>query len=66
MVARTASPSDRRTVLITLTEQGREAVDGALAGLVEDERALLIGLSDRERDELATLLRRLLTPFEQD
>ncbi|WP_114907250.1 MarR family winged helix-turn-helix transcriptional regulator [Ornithinimicrobium murale] len=66
MVARTASPTDRRTVLITLTAQGREAVDGALAGLVEDERDLLIGLSPQERDELAALLRRLLTPFEQD
>ncbi|USQ79466.1 MarR family transcriptional regulator [Ornithinimicrobium faecis] len=66
MVARTASPSDRRTVLITLTAQGREAVDGALAGLVDDERDLLIGLSPQERGELAALLRRLLTPFEQD
>ena len=66
MVARAPSESDRRTVLITLTAQGREAVDSALADLVTDEHELLAGLSVRERDELAGLLRRLLTPFEHD
>lgn len=66
MVARSASAQDRRTVLITLTDAGREAVDGALAGLVEDERQLLAGLSPQERDGLATLLQRLLMPFEQE
>ena len=34
MVARAPSESDRRTVLITLTSHGREAVDSALADLV--------------------------------
>ncbi|WP_256842820.1 MarR family winged helix-turn-helix transcriptional regulator [Ornithinimicrobium cryptoxanthini] len=66
MVARAPSESDRRTVLITLTAQGREAVDSALADLVTDEHELLAGLSVRERDELAAALRRLLAPFEQD
>lgn len=66
MVARSPSESDRRTVLITLTAQGRAAVDSALADLVTDEHELLAGLSVRERDELAAALRRLLAPFEQD
>ena len=66
MVARAPSESDRRTVLITLTAQGREAVDSALADLVTDEHELLAGLSVRERDLLAAALRRLLAPFEQD
>lgn len=65
MVARSHSASDRRTVLISLTAQGREAVDGALADLVEDERGLLAGLSAQERASLGDLLRRLLVPFEQ-
>ncbi|SRR5699024_93423 len=65
MVARKHSESDRRTVLITLTDQGREAVDGALADLVRDEHDLLQGLTARERQALSGLLRRLLTPFEQ-
>lgn len=66
MVARTPSASDRRTVLITLTARGREAVDGALAGLVDDEQELLASLSPQERAVLAGLLRRLLLPFEQE
>ena len=66
MVARSASESDRRTVLISLTTQGREAVDSALADLVEDEKDLLSGLSAAEREALAGALRRLLAPFEQE
>jgi DNA-binding MarR family transcriptional regulator len=65
MVARAASESDRRTVLITLTTQGREVVDSALADLVDDEKDLLSGLSAPEREALAGALRRLLAPFEQ-
>lgn len=65
MVERTSSANDRRTVLIRLTGQGREAVDGALAGLVGDEQELLASLSAQERDQLADLLRQLLMPFEQ-
>ena len=66
MVARSATDSDRRTVLISLTTQGREAVDSALADLVEDEKDLLSGLSAAEREALAGALRRLLAPFEQE
>lgn len=66
MVARSASESDRRTVLISLTTRGREAVDSALADLVEDEKDLLSGLSAAEREALAGALRRLLAPFEQE
>lgn len=65
MVARAHSASDRRTVLISLTAQGREAVDGALADLVEDEHGLLAELSAPEHACLAGLLRRLVVPFEQ-
>jgi len=65
MVSREHSSSDRRTVLISLSPRGREAVDGALAGLVDDERDLLQGLSAQERTDLADLLRRLVLTFEQ-
>ena len=65
MVARAHSASDRRTVLITLTVAGREAVDGALADLVEDERGLLAILSAQERSSLAGLLRDLVVRFER-
>lgn len=65
MVARSPSPSDRRTVLISLTAHGREAVDGALADLVDDERELLAGLTPQECTTMADSLRRLLGRFEQ-
>ncbi|MEO7845119.1 MAG: MarR family transcriptional regulator [Nocardioides sp.] len=62
-VERLADPADRRGVLVRLTPDGKQAVDGAFAALVEAERELLSGLSARDRDRLAALLRPLLAPF---
>jgi DNA-binding MarR family transcriptional regulator len=45
-------------VLISLTERGREVVDEVVARHVE--RELLSVLSQREQDQLAGLLRKLL------
>ncbi|WP_233703256.1 MarR family winged helix-turn-helix transcriptional regulator [Janibacter endophyticus] len=63
-VERTPSPSDRRGVIVRLTETGRAAVDGAMADLITRERDLLAELSETETGELTALLRRLLAPFE--
>ena len=62
-VERLADPADRRGVLVRLTPDGKTAVDGAFGALVEAERHLLAGLSARDRDRLAALLRPLLAPF---
>jgi DNA-binding MarR family transcriptional regulator len=51
-------------VLVTLTERGQERVDAALAGLLRRERALLAGLDDAERRNLADLMRILRAPFD--
>lgn len=64
-VERTPSPSDRRGVIVRLTETGRAAVDGAMADLIARERDLLAELSEAETGELTSLLRRLLAPFER-
>jgi DNA-binding MarR family transcriptional regulator len=64
LVARGPDPSDRRGVKVTLTPLGREVVDAAIAELLERERILLNHLPASERDHLAELLRRLLSPFE--
>lgn len=64
-VERTPSPSDRRGVIVRLTETGRAAVDGAMADLITRERDLLAELSETETGELTALLRRLLAPFER-
>jgi len=64
LVRREPDPRDKRGVLVTLTEQGQERVDAALAGLLRRERALLADLDDAERRNLADLMRILLAPFD--
>ncbi len=64
LVARRPAPDDRRGVLVRLTDQGAATVDAALVGLLQAEKALLIGLTERDQRQLAALLRGLLAPFE--
>ncbi|TWP38668.1 MarR family winged helix-turn-helix transcriptional regulator [Leekyejoonella antrihumi] len=63
-VERRPAPNDRRGVLVRLTDQGRAAVDAAMADLLEHERALLTALPGRDRDGLAAALRTLLSAVE--
>ncbi|MCH8612112.1 MarR family winged helix-turn-helix transcriptional regulator [Arsenicicoccus dermatophilus] len=63
-VRRSPDPHDRRGVIVSLTDEGRAAVDAAFADLLDRERALLAELSPGDRDELAGTLRRLLLSFE--
>ncbi|GAA2056026.1 MarR family transcriptional regulator TamR [Streptomyces cheonanensis] len=64
LVERLPDPSDRRGVLVRLTPAGRQHADAALAGLLDQERAILDGLTAPERQNLATLLRTLTAPFD--
>jgi DNA-binding MarR family transcriptional regulator len=64
LVSRRPDPSDRRGVIVRLTPEGQRAVDDAMADLLERERHLLAELSPQDRDNLAGMLRRLLSPFE--
>jgi DNA-binding MarR family transcriptional regulator len=64
LVSRQRDPADRRGVLVTLTSRGQRVADAALDGLLEGERELLTGLDPAQQDELAGLLRILLTPFD--
>jgi DNA-binding MarR family transcriptional regulator len=63
-VRREADPGDGRSVLVTLTEDGRVRVDAAITRLMDAEAELLGRLSTTERDRLATLLRRLSLGFD--
>jgi DNA-binding MarR family transcriptional regulator len=65
LVARAPDPSDRRGVLVRLTDAGRERVDAALSALLANERALLTGLGGTDRRQLANLLRALVRPFDE-
>jgi len=66
LVERGPDPTDRRGVLVRLTEAGRTTVDSAMADLLATERALLAGLTPRNRRELASLLRSVVAPFDKD
>jgi DNA-binding MarR family transcriptional regulator len=63
-VRREADPDDGRSVLVTLTEEGRVRVDAAITRLVDAEALLLDSLSRADRDRLAVLLRKLSLGFD--
>jgi DNA-binding MarR family transcriptional regulator len=64
LLGRRPDPADGRARRIRLTEQGRDRADAAIADLLERERRLLAGLSERDRGTLAELLRTVLGNFE--
>ncbi len=66
LVVRQPDPRDGRSVLVQLSDSGRERVDAAFADLLARERALLAHLDARQRERLAALLRRLVTPFDEE
>ncbi|MDF2581300.1 MarR family winged helix-turn-helix transcriptional regulator [Microbacterium arborescens] len=64
LVRRESDPGDGRSVLVTLTDDGRIRVDAAITRLVDAEAVLLAGLSKSDRDRLASLLRKLSLGFD--
>ncbi|RZT87980.1 DNA-binding MarR family transcriptional regulator [Pseudonocardia sediminis] len=64
-VARRLDPDNRRSILVSLTDAGRELVDAAVTEHVRNERALLAGLDDADLRTLDDLLRRLLAGMDQ-
>ena len=62
LVERSPSPTDRRSVLVRLTDAGREIVDGAVAAGLAEQRRLLSHLPEPRVRELADLLREALGP----
>ncbi len=59
LVRREADPGDGRSILVSLTADGRTRVDAAITRLVDAEAILLRTLSRSDRERLALLLRRL-------
>jgi DNA-binding MarR family transcriptional regulator len=63
-VRRRPDPHDARSVRVQLTPLGRRRVEAALRDLVAREAAILGSLSLDERATLASMLRRILAPFD--
>ena len=64
LVSRRRDDDDRRAVRVSLTTQGKEAVDAALEGLLAHERGLLADLDAEHHAALADQLRILVLPFD--
>ncbi|HEX2052268.1 MAG TPA: MarR family transcriptional regulator [Actinomycetota bacterium] len=64
LVVRQPDPSDRRTVLVSLTPEGRAAAESSVASYLEAGEEALSVLSEDERVTLAEILRKLLVGLE--
>ena len=66
LVARMPDPTDGRGVLVKLTSNGKSAVDRALEELLARENKLLAGISIADRTKLASILRSIVMPFDEE
>jgi DNA-binding MarR family transcriptional regulator len=66
LVRRVADPADGRVSLVELTPKGRRLFERVAPLHLANERAMLAALDDAEREQLAALLRKLLTRFEDE
>jgi DNA-binding MarR family transcriptional regulator len=61
LVERSACPSDRRSIHVVLTPEGRGVLDRAIAAHIEGiDRHLMAHLSDKDRANLVTVLTKIL------
>jgi DNA-binding MarR family transcriptional regulator len=64
LVRRLRDPDDRRSVLVELTEKGREKHEQAMGIQAQKEALLAAALTDREKVQLNALLRRVMITLE--
>ncbi|MHA6670354.1 MarR family winged helix-turn-helix transcriptional regulator [Homoserinimonas sp. A447] len=64
LVERRTDPRDGRGVLVMMTTEGQERVDGSISQLLTAEAELLERLSPADRTRLAGLLRKLSLDFD--
>jgi DNA-binding MarR family transcriptional regulator len=64
LVRRLRDPEDRRSVIVELTDKGRERHEQAMAIQGPKEALLAKALTDREKEQLNSLLRRVMITLE--
>ncbi|SMC14588.1 HTH-type transcriptional regulator MhqR [Roseovarius aestuarii] len=64
LVVRKQSDEDRRSFLISLTDEGFRVIDEAVTAHVETQARLVSGLSEEDREKLDALLKVFLAGFE--
>jgi DNA-binding MarR family transcriptional regulator len=64
LVNRLRDPADRRSVLVELTEKGRRKHQQAMGIQAQKEALLAAALTDREKEQLNRLLRRVMLTLE--
>jgi DNA-binding MarR family transcriptional regulator len=64
-VKRLADPDDRRGVLVELTKAGQKAWLESTGAEAAREALIAAALTDREKEQLNSLLRRLMLEFER-
>jgi DNA-binding MarR family transcriptional regulator len=65
LVRRLPDPDDRRGVVVELTEKGRDTYQSAVGVQAKKEELITAALSEREKQQLNALLRRLMVEFER-
>jgi DNA-binding MarR family transcriptional regulator len=60
LVVRRPHPDDRRSVLVSLTDEGLRSIDGAMTAHAGAEQEIVAGMTAREVTQLARLLAKLL------
>jgi len=65
LVRRVPDPSDRRGVLVELTDKGEALLDTAVIASARDDKALVASLTADERNQLNGLLTKILGDLEE-
>ena len=65
LVRRLPDPGDRRAVQVELTDKGRQTWEKAVIAQGEKEAVIADALSDREKEQLTKLLRKLMLGYEK-
>ncbi|OBX37947.1 HTH-type transcriptional regulator MhqR [Halomonas elongata] len=66
LIARRPNPDDRRSMLVTLTEEGLDLVNDTIAPHVDNEARALSPLNQEEQRTLNALLTKLMSGLDTD